>query len=186
MGRPTTRHPETDDDEEELEVDDVEEMEDDDDDESVASTKAAPVVSDSRRRRLMKRGEYVEPEAEPAQPVVRKDRPTPSQREEVVVSKNPIVRFWQKEVEWFKETRAELAKVTWLSREETIKLARIVITVTTIAAIFLGTVSFLFGYLTQLIATQGSTLIAGIIAVAIIIVVTGLWLFRETLFGGVE
>jgi preprotein translocase SecE subunit len=133
----------------------------------------------------MKRGEYVTPEdsATPAAAPTRKDRPTPSQRTEAAKSTNIVVQTLQNVNQYRKEVADELRKVTWLSREETQRLATIVITVTTISSLFLGAVSYLFGYLTQLIATQGSTIAAGIAAIAVIVIVAGLWLFRDALPG---
>ncbi len=54
-------------------------------------------------------------------------------------------------VRYFKETRAELRKVSWPSREEAINLTIIVMTVTIAMAAFLGTVDFLFSRLFSLI-----------------------------------
>lgn len=47
-------------------------------------------------------------------------------------------------VKYLKETRAELRKVTWPSREEAINLTAIVVVVTVAMAIFLGVVDYLF------------------------------------------
>ena len=57
---------------------------------------------------------------------------------------NAIVRY-------LKETRAELRKVTWPSREEAINLTLIVVAVTTAMAAFLGAVDYLFSKLFGLI-----------------------------------
>lgn len=46
---------------------------------------------------------------------------------------NPIVRF-------FRETRGELRKVTWPTREESWRLTLIVLGVTAVTAIFLGVI----------------------------------------------
>ena len=50
---------------------------------------------------------------------------------------NPISKY-------FKETRAELRKVTWPTRDESINLTIIIVTVTVVVAIFLGLLDFLF------------------------------------------
>jgi preprotein translocase subunit SecE len=42
------------------------------------------------------------------------------------------------------ETRQELDKVTWPTREETIKLTQTVIIVTVVFALYLGTLDYLF------------------------------------------
>jgi preprotein translocase SecE subunit len=172
MARITTRRPEED------EEDIIQDAEDEEDE---VEQVAAPPVSDSRRRRQLKRGEIpVEAEVQPA----RKERPTPSQRPETVKSSNIIVRFFQNAVEYIQETRSELSKVAWLSREDTMRLTYIVLIVTAVSAAFLGLVGFIFGLLVQAMSSQGSTLIAGIITVLLVIAVAGAWLFRERLFGG--
>ena len=53
---------------------------------------------------------------------------------------NAIIRY-------YKETRAELRKVTWPSREEAINLTAIVVAVTTAMAVFLGVMDFIFSKL---------------------------------------
>lgn len=57
---------------------------------------------------------------------------------------NAIVRY-------IKETRAELRKVTWPTREEATNLTIIVVAVTTAMAAFLGVVDYLFSKLFGLI-----------------------------------
>jgi preprotein translocase subunit SecE len=54
-------------------------------------------------------------------------------------------------VKYFKETRAEVRKISWPSREEAINLTIIVMTVTIAMAAFLGVVDFLFSRLFSLI-----------------------------------
>ncbi len=179
MARITTRRP-VEDEEEDL-VEDVAE-----EDDEVEERVSAPAVSDRRRRRQLKRGEVVAEADEPAAPQpIRKDRPTPSQRAEVVKSSNFIVRFFQDIREYFQEVRAELSKVTWLSREDTLRLTYIVLVVTAISAIFLGTVSYIFGLLTQALA-GGSSILAGAVTILLIVVVAGAWLFRDSLFSRFE
>ena len=58
-------------------------------------------------------------------------------------SDNAIVRY-------FKETRAEIGKATWPTREEGIRLTVVVLIVTTIAALALFAVDSLFSYLITL------------------------------------
>ncbi|HRE48607.1 MAG TPA: preprotein translocase subunit SecE [Aggregatilineales bacterium] len=142
---------------------------------------AAPAVSDSRRRRQAKRG-IVTPEPAPAP--VRKDRPTPSQRDrdEVVVSRNFIIRFVQNLRTYFRETLVELRKVAWPSREEVRRLTSIVLVVTIVSALFLGFVSFIFGFLTTQMATLDTAIFAGALGIALVIIVGGLWLVRDRLF----
>lgn len=52
-------------------------------------------------------------------------------------SENAIIRY-------FKETRAELRKVTWPTREETRTLTTIIVIVTVTMALFLGLLDYLF------------------------------------------
>jgi preprotein translocase subunit SecE len=54
-------------------------------------------------------------------------------------------------VRYLKETRAELRKVSWPSREEALNLTAIVMAVTTAMAVFLGLVDFIFSKLFGLI-----------------------------------
>lgn len=57
---------------------------------------------------------------------------------------NAIIRY-------IKETRAELRKVAWPSREEAINLTAIVVAVTAAMAVFLGVIDYLFSKLFSLI-----------------------------------
>jgi preprotein translocase SecE subunit len=179
MARIETRRAEADEEEDLLEAEEYEEEE-----EEVAV--AAPAVSDSRRRRQAKRGELP---AEPVSAAVvtpRKDRPTPSQREEPEHRGNFITRFFGGIRRYARETAVELAKVAWPSREEIIRLTTIVIGVTVVAALFLGLASFLFSLLVTNMAIADSSIIFGIISIVMIVVVSGLWLFRERIFKSAE
>jgi preprotein translocase subunit SecE len=57
---------------------------------------------------------------------------------------NAIVRY-------FKDTRAELAKVTWPTREEGLRLTWVVLVVTILATIVIFSIDFLFGLLIRLL-----------------------------------
>jgi len=57
---------------------------------------------------------------------------------------NPIVRY-------LRETRAEMAKVTWPTREESIRMTIIVLAVTVAMAAFLGFLDAFFATLFRLI-----------------------------------
>jgi preprotein translocase subunit SecE len=57
---------------------------------------------------------------------------------------NAIVRY-------FKDTRAEIGKVTWPTREEGLRLTWVVLVVTVVATIAIFGVDFLFGLLIRLI-----------------------------------
>jgi preprotein translocase subunit SecE len=54
-------------------------------------------------------------------------------------------------VRYFKETRAELRKVNWPTRNQATNLTLIVLAVTVAMAIFLGAVDFLFANLLALL-----------------------------------
>lgn len=45
---------------------------------------------------------------------------------------------------FFKEVKSELTKVTWLTRQQTIRLTSIVIGVSLVAAVFISSLDFLF------------------------------------------
>ena len=57
---------------------------------------------------------------------------------------NPLVHY-------FKDTRAELAKVTWPTREEGFRLTWVVLTVTTVSAIVLFGIDSIFSLLIALV-----------------------------------
>lgn len=180
MARIETRRAEA----EEEDLIEAEEYEEEEEQEVVAAP--APAVSDSRRRRQAKRGELP---AEPVSAAVvtpRKDRPTPSQREEPEHRGNFITRFFGGIRRYARETAVELAKVAWPSREEIMRLTTIVIAVTVVSALFLGTASFLFSLLVTNMAIADSSTVFGIISIVMILVVAGVWLFRERIFKRVE
>jgi preprotein translocase subunit SecE len=54
-------------------------------------------------------------------------------------------------VHYFKDTRAELAKVTWPTREEGLRLTTVVLVVTTVSAIVLFGVDSIFSLLIALL-----------------------------------
>ena len=56
-------------------------------------------------------------------------------------------------VRYLKETRAELRKVSWPTRQQATNLTLIVLAVTVAMAIFLGAVDLLFATLLRLIAS---------------------------------
>ncbi len=57
-------------------------------------------------------------------------------------------------VRYFKETRAELRKVTWPTRRQATNLTLIVLGVTVAMAAFLGAVDFLFATIIRFIVTS--------------------------------
>lgn len=54
-------------------------------------------------------------------------------------------------VRYFRETRAELRKVVWPSRQEATRLSLIVISVTVAMSAFLGVIDYVFSWLIGLI-----------------------------------
>jgi preprotein translocase subunit SecE len=69
---------------------------------------------------------------------------TSAQQQATPKQDNAIVRY-------FKETRAEIRKVSWPTREEATNLTVIVLAVTVVMAIFLGAVDYIFAQLIRLI-----------------------------------
>lgn len=67
--------------------------------------------------------------------------------EKPVNQPNPVTRYW-------KETRGELRKVTWPTREESQRLTAIVIGVTILFALFLWVFDLLFSNVIQLLIEQ--------------------------------
>jgi preprotein translocase subunit SecE len=65
-------------------------------------------------------------------------------RSTTVKPENALVRY-------FKDTRAELAKVTWPTREEGIRLTTVVLIVTTISAVVLFGVDSVFSLVIALL-----------------------------------
>jgi len=55
--------------------------------------------------------------------------------------------------EYFKDTRGELRKVSWPTRQEATNLTLIVLGVTAAMAVFLGAVDFIFATLVSLIVS---------------------------------
>ncbi|MCB0192531.1 MAG: preprotein translocase subunit SecE [Anaerolineae bacterium] len=72
-------------------------------------------------------------------------------------------------VKYFNETRAELRKVTWPTRDETQNLTMIIVIVTVAMAIFLGTLDYLF----QVVAAGVIGLNPVSIAVAVVLFAIG-------------
>ena len=67
--------------------------------------------------------------------------------EKIANQPNPVSRYW-------KETRGELRKVTWPTREESQRLTVIVIGVTIAFALFLWVFDLLFSNAVQLLIEQ--------------------------------
>lgn len=60
-----------------------------------------------------------------------------------------ISQWPKKAIEFLKEVRSELKRVTWLSKKETIKYTLIVIGISLVVAAFLGGLDFLFVWLLE-------------------------------------
>ena len=63
----------------------------------------------------------------------------------------PVVKKPNKIQKWWRETVGELRKVTWPTKEEAIKMTKIVIVVVLATALFLGVVDFIFSRLVGLL-----------------------------------
>ena len=63
----------------------------------------------------------------------------------------PVVKKPNKIQKWWRETVGELRKVTWPTKEEALKMTKIVIIVVILTAIFLGVVDFVFSRLVGLL-----------------------------------
>lgn len=64
-------------------------------------------------------------------------------------------KLGQRIAEYFKDTRGELRKVSWPTRKQATNLTLIVLAVTVIMAIFLGSLDYLFANLVRLIVSLG-------------------------------
>jgi len=104
--------------------------------------------SRSSRRRRNREAAAKSQQKQVAAQVRDKDRPTPSQREtNKPGGGNFITRFFRGIVEYFTSTGAELRKVTWPSRQDSLRLSGIVLVVTLVSSIVLGTLDYLYGQL---------------------------------------
>jgi len=63
----------------------------------------------------------------------------------------PAVKKPNRIQKWWRETVGELRKVTWPTKEEAIKMTKIVIVVVLATAVFLGVVYFIFSRLVGLL-----------------------------------
>lgn len=116
---------------------------------TVDEVKNAATEEGRPRRRRSRRGQQaVEPQESGGQ-VARKDRPTPSRRESPART-NILSRALRPILHYLSETRAELLKVSWPSRAETLRLSGIVLGVTVASSLALGVLDFLYGELFRL------------------------------------
>ena len=63
----------------------------------------------------------------------------------------PVVKKPNRIQKWWRETVGELRKVTWPTKEEALKMTKIVIIVVILTAVFLGVVDFVFSRLVGLL-----------------------------------
>lgn len=111
------------------------------------------VVSDRRARSKAKRGEsFIKVEEAPnTAETQKKDRPTPSRRhapkagtqDRNLFQRIPVVRPIYN---YFVAAAAEMRKVTWPTREETVRLTRMVLAVMIVSSIVLGLIDLFYGW----------------------------------------
>ncbi len=70
-----------------------------------------------------------------------------------VMTEEGAPKPWARLVEYLKDTRGELRKVSWPTREAATNLTLIVLGVTVAMALFLGAVDFLFATLVRLVVS---------------------------------
>ncbi len=70
-----------------------------------------------------------------------------------VITEEGAPKPWTRLVEYLKDTRGELRKVSWPTREAATNLTLIVLGVTVAMALFLGAVDFIFASLIRLIVS---------------------------------
>lgn len=130
------------------------------------------VVSDSRARRKRNRGEVFQTSAPGGATTEKKNRPTPSRRDAQPsasvgnrIERLPVIGGL---VTYFRNVYIEMQKVTWPTREETIRLTRIVLSVTVGFSVSLGALDIFYSWWmhTELLSNTG-----GFLAVAAVFVV---------------
>ena len=146
-----------------------------DTDQDMDTEQNSAVVSDSRRRR--RRVEETD-ETTPTTTTSRKDRPTPSMRQVKprgggatgLVYRIPVVRTI---VGYFRGVISELQKVTWPTREETIRLTSVVLGVTIAFAIVLGLLDTFLAWWFQQAFSETSELVFLAIAAGVAVIAGG-------------
>lgn len=121
-------------------------------------------VEEKRPRRRKSRSE--ETTATGTVAAVGKGQATPGRRQREEEEEAPV-SLPRRLINYFQDVRSELTKVVWPTREEVIRLTRIVIATTLACAIFLGVVSFLFNLFVQ--AGLNTPLLFGIAFAAMIV-----------------
>ncbi len=121
-----------------------------------------------RSRRRSRQATTKAPEAPAKQQMARKDKPTSTRRESEGKG-NFITRPLRGIVGYFTATRAELQKVTWPTREESLRLSGIVIAMTIFFSLALGSMDYLYGQLFRLgFSTPVIFVIFAIVLVAVV------------------
>jgi preprotein translocase subunit SecE len=127
-----------------------------------------------RRRRAQEETFEEEVVEEPRGLSTGKGRATPGRRntQEAAETGNVVTRPVRGIGEYISGVRAELEKVTWPTREETLRLTRIVLIVTVISSIILGMISLAFTEL-FILGLQNPVifLIFGIVVAAVVFLV---------------
>ncbi|MBN1963834.1 MAG: preprotein translocase subunit SecE [Anaerolineae bacterium] len=95
---------------------------------------------------------------------------------------NIITRITRPVRNYFVSTRAELQKVTWPTRQETLRLSGIVIGVTVASSLALGVLDFLYGELFRLGFTNAILFVVFGIILAAVVVGGTLFLRRRSSF----
>lgn len=148
--------------------DDFEELEEEliDDEPEVAST------SDSFARRQRKRGQLVEANAT----TEKKGRATP-RRDQALAKSTPLIEripLVGSLVNYFRASAAEMRKVTWPTREDTIRLTRLVLAVTVVFSITLGLLDVFLGWWFRQ-ALEDETIFLLVAAAAVVVGGTFSW-----------
>ncbi len=111
----------------------------------------------------------------------RKGRATPGRRTtEETDEGNVVVRSVGGVREYFEGVQSELSKVTWPTREETIRLSSIVLVTTLISSLVLGLVALAYSELFRIGLNQPAIFLGFFIAVVVI----GFVLYRRANRGG--
>jgi preprotein translocase subunit SecE len=130
----------------------------------------------NRTGRRRRNREAAAVQAQKAIQAAQKDRATPVRRED---RGNFVTRFFRGIADYFSSTRAEIQKVAWPTRQESLRLSGIVLAVTIISSIALGLLDYLYGELFRL--GLNAPIIFGVVAVVVIAVVVGvLFVSRRT------
>jgi preprotein translocase subunit SecE len=120
-----------------------------------------------------------EDEADSRGLTAKKDRATPSRRQreeaEEVQSGNIVTRPVIRLVEYLRDVRSELGKVTWPTREEALQLTRIVLLTTIVSSLILGLITLLFTELFK-VGLQAPLIFAGLF---VMVVASVIWYLRR-------